>query len=46
MSLADEIKARSSTRIAEGYLIAEAAEAVGLPPGVLNVVTADRPSGG
>jgi len=26
----------------EGYLIAEAAEAVGLPPGVLNVVTADR----
>jgi acyl-CoA reductase-like NAD-dependent aldehyde dehydrogenase len=26
----------------EGYLIAEIAEAVGLPPGVLNVVTADR----
>ena len=26
----------------EGYLIAEAAEAAGLPPGVLNVVTADR----
>jgi aldehyde dehydrogenase (NAD+) len=26
----------------EGYVIAEAAEAVGLPPGVLNVVTADR----
>jgi aldehyde dehydrogenase (NAD+) len=26
----------------EGYLIAEAAEAVGLPAGVLNVVTADR----
>ena len=26
----------------EGYLFAEAAEAVGLPPGVLNVVTADR----
>jgi acyl-CoA reductase-like NAD-dependent aldehyde dehydrogenase len=26
----------------EGYLIAEAAEAVGLPTGVLNVVTADR----
>jgi aldehyde dehydrogenase (NAD+) len=26
----------------EGYLIAEAAEAVGLPHGVLNVVTADR----
>ena len=26
----------------EGYLIAEAAEAVGLPPGVLNVVSADR----
>jgi acyl-CoA reductase-like NAD-dependent aldehyde dehydrogenase len=26
----------------EGYLIAEAADAVGLPPGVLNVVTADR----
>ncbi len=26
----------------EGYLIAEAAEAVGLPPGVLNVLTADR----
>jgi aldehyde dehydrogenase (NAD+) len=26
----------------EGYLLAEAAEAVGLPPGVLNVVTADR----
>jgi acyl-CoA reductase-like NAD-dependent aldehyde dehydrogenase len=26
----------------EGYLISEAAEAVGLPPGVLNVVTADR----
>ena len=26
----------------EGYVISEAAEAVGLPPGVLNVVTADR----
>src|SRR6202043_2338889 len=26
----------------EGYLIAEAAEAARLPPGVLNVVTADR----
>jgi acyl-CoA reductase-like NAD-dependent aldehyde dehydrogenase len=26
----------------EGYLIAEAAQAAGLPPGVLNVVTADR----
>ena len=26
----------------EGYLFAEAAEAVGLPPGVINVVTADR----
>jgi acyl-CoA reductase-like NAD-dependent aldehyde dehydrogenase len=26
----------------EGYLIAEIAEEVGLPPGVLNVVTADR----
>ena len=26
----------------EGYLIAEAAEAVGLPAGVLNVITADR----
>jgi aldehyde dehydrogenase (NAD+) len=26
----------------EGYLISEAAEAVGLPPGVLNVVCADR----
>jgi aldehyde dehydrogenase (NAD+) len=26
----------------EGYLAAEAAEAAGLPPGVLNVVTADR----
>ena len=26
----------------EGYLVAEAAEQVGLPPGVLNVVTADR----
>ncbi len=26
----------------EGYLIAEAAEAAGLPPGVLNVLTADR----
>ena len=26
----------------EGYVVAEAAEAVGLPPGVLNVVTADR----
>jgi len=26
----------------EGYLIAEAAEAAGLPPGVLNAVTADR----
>ena len=26
----------------EAYLIAEVAEAVGLPPGVLNVVTADR----
>jgi aldehyde dehydrogenase (NAD+) len=26
----------------EGYVIAEAAAAVGLPPGVLNVVTADR----
>ena len=27
---------------AEGYLVAEIAESVGLPPGVLNVVTADR----
>jgi aldehyde dehydrogenase (NAD+) len=27
---------------AEGYVMAEIAEAVGLPPGVLNVVTADR----
>jgi len=27
---------------AEGYLVAEIAEAAGLPPGVLNVVTADR----
>jgi acyl-CoA reductase-like NAD-dependent aldehyde dehydrogenase len=27
---------------AAGYLIAEIAEAVGLPPGVINVVTADR----
>ena len=26
----------------EGYLMAEAAEAAGLPPGVVNVVTADR----
>jgi aldehyde dehydrogenase (NAD+) len=26
----------------EGYLLAEAAEEVGLPPGVLNVLTADR----
>jgi aldehyde dehydrogenase (NAD+) len=26
----------------EGYLVAEAAEAAGLPPGVLNVLTADR----
>jgi acyl-CoA reductase-like NAD-dependent aldehyde dehydrogenase len=26
----------------EGYLVAEVAEAVGLPPGVLNVLTADR----
>jgi len=26
----------------EGYLVAEAAEEAGLPPGVLNVVTADR----
>jgi aldehyde dehydrogenase (NAD+) len=26
-----------------GYLIAEVAEAVGLPPGVFNVITADRP---
>jgi aldehyde dehydrogenase (NAD+) len=26
----------------EGYLVAEVAEEVGLPPGVLNVVTADR----
>jgi acyl-CoA reductase-like NAD-dependent aldehyde dehydrogenase len=26
----------------EGYLVAEAAEQVGLPPGVLNVLTADR----
>jgi acyl-CoA reductase-like NAD-dependent aldehyde dehydrogenase len=26
----------------EGYLISEAAEAIGLPPGVLNVVCADR----
>ena len=26
----------------EGYVFAEAAEAIGLPPGVLNVVTADR----
>jgi aldehyde dehydrogenase (NAD+) len=25
-----------------GYVVAEAAEAIGLPPGVLNVVTADR----
>jgi acyl-CoA reductase-like NAD-dependent aldehyde dehydrogenase len=27
----------------EGYLVAEAAQEIGLPPGVLNVVTADRP---
>ncbi len=27
---------------AEGYVVAEIAESVGLPPGVLNVVTADR----
>ena len=27
---------------AEGYVVAEIAEAVGLPPGVVNVVTADR----
>ena len=27
---------------ADGYIVAEAAEAAGLPPGVLNVVTADR----
>jgi len=26
----------------EGYLVAEAAQAAGLPPGVLNIVTADR----
>ena len=26
----------------EGYLVAEAAEAIGLPPGVLNVITAER----
>jgi len=26
----------------EGYLVAEVAESIGLPPGVLNVVTADR----
>ncbi|HRD99892.1 MAG TPA: aldehyde dehydrogenase family protein, partial [Ilumatobacteraceae bacterium] len=26
----------------EGYVVAEAAEEIGLPPGVLNVVTADR----
>ncbi len=26
----------------EGYLFAEAAESIGLPPGVINVVTADR----
>jgi aldehyde dehydrogenase (NAD+) len=26
----------------EGYVVAEIAEAIGLPPGVLNVVTADR----
>ena len=26
----------------EGYLVAEVAEEIGLPPGVLNVVTADR----
>ena len=26
----------------EGYLVAEAAEQIGLPPGVFNVVTADR----
>ena len=26
----------------EGYLVAEAAEEIGLPPGVLNVLTADR----
>jgi acyl-CoA reductase-like NAD-dependent aldehyde dehydrogenase len=27
---------------AEGYVVAEVAESIGLPPGVLNVVTADR----
>ena len=27
---------------AEGYILAEIAEAIGLPPGVINVVTADR----
>jgi aldehyde dehydrogenase (NAD+) len=27
---------------ADGYIVAEAAEAAGLPPGVLNVLTADR----
>ncbi|HYA67449.1 MAG TPA: aldehyde dehydrogenase [Acidimicrobiales bacterium] len=26
----------------EGYLVAEAAQAIGLPPGVLNVITAER----
>jgi aldehyde dehydrogenase (NAD+) len=26
----------------DGYVVAEAAEAVGIPPGVLNVITADR----
>jgi len=26
----------------EGYVVSEAAEAIGLPPGVLNVITADR----
>src|SRR5207302_4261315 len=26
----------------EGYVVAEVAEQIGLPPGVLNVVTADR----
>jgi hypothetical protein len=32
----------ASVRAGEGYVLAEAAEAVGLPAGVLNVVTADR----
>ena len=42
MCSSDLILKSSPEAPGEGYLIAEAAEAVGLPPGVLNVLTADR----